>query len=114
MPVINGSAAVPSTVDVFVNNIKAFSQPVEPGPYQIVNLPALAAGGNAQVVVTDASGRQVQSSMPFFAAPTLLAKSLTDFSVEAGFARRNYALLSDDYDNGRSARRPYVAASRIG
>jgi outer membrane usher protein len=99
MPVINGSAAVPSTVDVFVNNIKAFSQPVEPGPYQIVNLPALAAGGNAQVVVTDASGRQVQSSMPFFAAPTLLAKGLTDFSVEAGFARRNYALLSDDYDN---------------
>ncbi len=99
MPIINGSAAVPSTVDVFVNNIKTFSQPVEPGPYQIVNLPALTAGGNAQVVVTDASGRQVQTSMPFFAAPTLLTKGLTDFSAELGFARRNYALFSDDYDN---------------
>jgi outer membrane usher protein len=41
MPVVNGSAAVPSTVDIFVNNIKAFSQDVGPGPYQIVNLPVV-------------------------------------------------------------------------
>src|SRR6202021_1988287 len=39
VPVISGSAAVPSTVDVFLNNIKAFSQNIGTGPYQIVNLP---------------------------------------------------------------------------
>ena len=36
--------------------------------------------------------------MPFFSAPNLLAAGLSDFSLDAGFARRNYGLLSDDYD----------------
>lgn len=98
MPVITGSAAVPSTVDVFINNVKAFSQNVQPGPYQFINLPTTATSGTAQVVVTDVSGRQVETSFPFYNSPTLLASGLTDFSFETGFARRSYATLSDDYD----------------
>jgi outer membrane usher protein len=98
MPVINGSAAVPSTVDVFINNVKAFSQDVGTGPYQIVNLPIVSGSGSARVVVTDATGQQVQTGVPFYNSPTLLAKGLTDFSLEGGFARRSYASLSDDYD----------------
>jgi outer membrane usher protein len=98
VPIISGTAAVPSTVDVFLNDVKAFSQNVGAGPYQILNLPIVSNSGTAKVVATDASGRQIESSAPFYSSPTQLAKGLVDFSLDAGLARRAYALLSNDYD----------------
>lgn len=106
IPVVSGSAAVPSTVDVYLGNIKAFSQTVAPGPYQITNLPVLTGSGTAKVVVSDATGRQQETTLPFFNSPTLLAKGLSDFSLDAGFARRYYGATSFDYDN-----RPLGSAS---
>ena len=97
LPSYSGSAAVPSTVDVYVNNIKALSQPVAAGPYQISNLPLLAGGGTARVVMQDAAGREVEASLPFFISPTLLRQGLTDYTLEAGFPRLNYATQSNDY-----------------
>ena len=99
VPSLSGSAAVPSTVDVYLDNIKAFSQPVGAGPYQITNLPIVSSAGTARVVVTDSSGHEVQSSLPLFAYPTLLTGGLTDFSLDAGFARRFYGTASDEYDS---------------
>ena len=98
LPNVTGSAAVPSTVDVFVNSVKTYSQDVAPGPYSITNLPVVSGSGTAHVVVTETTGKTTDAAVPFFTAPTLLAKGLSDFSIDAGFARRNYGLLSDDYD----------------
>jgi outer membrane usher protein len=106
VPTISGSAAVPSSVDVFVNDVKTFSQNVGAGPYQISNLPILSGAGEARVVVTDASGRQVQSNVSLYSSPNLLDAGLTDFSLDAGLARRFYASASDQYD-----RRPIGAAT---
>ncbi|HZA01036.1 MAG TPA: fimbrial biogenesis outer membrane usher protein, partial [Hyphomicrobiaceae bacterium] len=39
LPSITGSAAVPSTVDIYVGNAKAYSHEVAAGPYAITNLP---------------------------------------------------------------------------
>jgi outer membrane usher protein len=97
LPTVSGSAAVPSTVDVYVNNMKTLSQEVSPGPYQINNLPTFSGGGAARVVVRDATGRQIETSLPFFTSPKLLRDGLTDFSVEAGFPRLNYAIESNSY-----------------
>jgi outer membrane usher protein len=98
LPLISGTAAVPSTVDVMVNGVKTYSQEVAPGPYNITNLPLYAGGGDARVVVRDASGQAVETTLSLFNPGRLLAPGLTDFSLESGFARRNYGLLSDDYD----------------
>src|SRR5262245_30993029 len=97
LPSYSGSAAVPSTVDVYVNNIKALSQPVAAGPYQISNLPLLSGGGTARVVMQDAAGREVEANLPYFISPTLLRQGLTDYTLEAGFPRINYATQSNDY-----------------
>src|SRR5262245_26508152 len=97
LPSYSGSAAVPSTVDVYVNNIKALSQPVSAGPYQINNLPLLTGGGTARVVMQDAAGREVEANLPYFISPTLLRQGLTDYTLEAGFPRINYATQSNDY-----------------
>jgi outer membrane usher protein len=94
---VSGSAAVPSTVDVFVNNVKTYSQEVPSGPYQITNIPTLSGASTAQVVVRDAAGRQTQTSLPFYTSPKLLKEGLMDFSVEAGLPRLLYGTESSSY-----------------
>ena len=96
LPAVSGTALVPSTLDVYLNNVKTFSQDVPAGPYSVANLPVLS-GGNARVVLRDATGREVETTMPFYSTPILLRSGLWDFSVEAGYPRLGYGTASDDY-----------------
>ena len=98
LPSLSGSAAVPSSVDVFVNGVKAFSQEVGIGPYRIADIPGAGANGEARAIIRDATGRQTETSISFQSAAQLLRPGLTDFSVEAGLARLNYGFKSQDYD----------------
>ncbi|MFC5445573.1 fimbria/pilus outer membrane usher protein [Rhizobium halophytocola] len=106
VPELSGSAAVPSTVDVYLNSIRRYSGRVDAGPFQIDNLPIVDGTGNAQVVVTDAQGQQVTTNSSFITSNRLLAPGLKDFSAEIGFARQGYGSESDRYDP-----RPYGSAT---
>lgn len=106
VPELSGSAAVPSTVDVYLNDAKRFSSAVAAGPFDITNLPFVDGDGNARVVVTDAQGQQVTTDSSFIASTQLLAPGLRDFSAELGFARQQYGVESNDYDP-----RPYGSAT---
>jgi outer membrane usher protein len=99
LPSFEGNAAVPSTVEVFVNNIKTHSQEVPEGPFQLDNLPVVSGAGIARIVVRDAQGREVVTEQPFYSPSELLAAGLTDYSVEAGLARLNQGTRSFDYDD---------------
>ncbi|HEY6258130.1 MAG TPA: fimbria/pilus outer membrane usher protein [Xanthobacteraceae bacterium] len=96
LPSFSGSAAVPSTLDVYLNNSKTYTQEVPPGPFQVNNLP-LIAGGEARLVLRDASGREVETTLPFYTSPQLLRENLTYFSVETGYPRIHYGTESNDY-----------------
>lgn len=98
LPSISGSAAVPSTVDVFVNGARVVTQQVGEGPFRVTNLPVATSGGNAEVIVRDASGRETRSEISLFSGQRLLAEGLFDYTMEAGFARRFYAFRSNRYD----------------
>jgi outer membrane usher protein len=98
LPSISGSAAVPSSVDVYVNGIKSFTKDVAAGPYQIDNIPTVTGSGVAQVVTRDASGRETVQAVSFYNSPQLLKPGLSDFSFEAGFTRSQYGVESNDYD----------------
>jgi outer membrane usher protein len=92
-----GTAVVPSTVDVFVNNQKVLSQDVQPGPFTISDLPVITGSGHVNLVVRDALGRDVVLSQAFYSSPIMLAKGLSQYSVAAGALRQNYTLSSFDY-----------------
>lgn len=100
-PLLNwsGTAAVPGTVDLFVNGYKASSQAVNSGPYSLTNVPFINGAGEATVVTTDALGRQVSTTIPFYVSNKLLAKGLSDFDFSAGSLRRNYGTDNADYGN---------------
>lgn len=99
LPELSGSAAVPSTVDVYIDNARRVSRSVPAGPFSITNLPVVTGNGTARLVVRDALGRETVSETPFYASSTLLARGLADFSAETGFARRYYGTESNNYDD---------------
>jgi outer membrane usher protein len=97
VPTLDGSVAVPSTVDVLVNGTKALSSQVQPGPFQIPQLPLVNGEGTISMSVTNALGQQVTTELPFYASTDLLAPGLQTYSGEAGFVRRDWGYVSDDY-----------------
>jgi outer membrane usher protein len=94
---IQGSASLPSVVDVYVNDILQGRHKVRPGPFQIADLPVVTGGGEIELIVKDALGRQTILREPYYAARPLLRRGLHDFSYEAGFVRRNFGMRSADY-----------------
>ncbi|MFL1516325.1 fimbria/pilus outer membrane usher protein [Pseudomonas prosekii] len=100
LPQFAGEAAVPSSVDLFINGYKSSSADLQPGPYTLTNIPFINGAGEAVVVTTDALGRQVSTTVPFYVTSSLLQKGLSDFSVAAGTLRRNYGLKDFGYGTG--------------
>jgi outer membrane usher protein len=103
LPAFAGEAAVPSSLDLFINGYKSSSAELQPGPYTLTNIPFINGAGEAVVVTTDALGRQVSTTLPFYVTSSLLQKGLADFSVAAGSLRRDYALRDFAYGPGVSA-----------
>ena len=99
LPSLGGSAAVPSTVDVYVNNMKTFTQEVAAGPFSVNNVPLISGAGSAEVVIRDAAGHETRSTSPFYASSNLLAPGLAGWSVEAGLPRLSYGSDTDVYVN---------------
>jgi outer membrane usher protein len=97
IPSLEGSADVPSVVDVYVNDVLTRSSDVPPGPFDIVDIPVVTGRGEVQLVVRDMLGRQRLVSESYYASSNLLRRGLDDYSYEIGFLRRSYGKRSNDY-----------------
>lgn len=104
LPALAGEAALPSTIDVLVNDSRRFSQTVRPGPFDITNVPVMTGSGELNLVVRDLLGRETVVSQSFYASPRLLAQGVADFSMEAGWLRTGFGTDSQYSD-------PFAAAS---
>ncbi|MXN74100.1 fimbria/pilus outer membrane usher protein [Burkholderia sp. 4701] len=97
LPQFSGQAAVPTAVDLFINGSRTATGQVNPGPFTLNDVPFINGAGEATVVTTDALGRQVATTVPFYVANTLLRKGLADYSLSAGALRRDYGIRSFSY-----------------
>jgi outer membrane usher protein len=99
VPELAGSAAVPSAVDIYLNGVKTYSNDVPGGPFVVDDLPVITGPGIAKLIVRDtATGQETETEVAFYASTLLLREGLADYSLEAGFARRDYGLASNSYD----------------
>ena len=96
-PALSGTALLPSTVDVYVNNALRNQQNVEAGPFTIHNLSVVQGSGEVALVVKDVLGREQVITQQFLSTPTLLREGLVQASFEAGALRQNMGLASNDY-----------------
>jgi outer membrane usher protein len=97
LPRFAGEAALPSTMDLFVDDALRMSRNVPPGPFSIINLPVVSGAGDASIVVRDLLGREQLVTLPYYVSPRLLQAGLDDYSYEAGFVRNNFGIDSNDY-----------------
>ncbi len=97
LPQFSGSAAVPSSVEVYANQTRLFTQDVTGGPFNLNNIPLTSGPGKMRIVLRDANGKETVTEYAYYNSTSLLAPGLFDYSLEAGFARRFYGLHSLDY-----------------
>lgn len=97
LPQFAGSAALPSTVELMVNNQRVAGGTVNPGPFALESLPLINGAGEANLIVTDMQGRSIQAALPFYVSSDLLAPGLTDYAVAFGAFREHYGVKNFDY-----------------
>lgn len=103
LPALSGSAAVPGAVDLYINNVRQYSGQVPSGPFVINNAPALSGAGQATIVVRDALGRDVSTTVPLYVDARLLAAGLFDYSLDVGFLRTQYGVEAFHYETAPAA-----------
>lgn len=102
-PTLRGEAAAPSVVDLFIDGALRMRERVDAGPFSITDAPVLSGGGVAQIVVTDALGRQQVFSQAFYTSPLMLRPGLAEHSISVGFERENFTIKSNDYGRAFAA-----------
>lgn len=98
VPAFSGSAALPSAVEVYLNDARRFTGDLPAGPFEIADLPIVSGAGTVQIVVRDEHGQEVVTESDYFVSEQLLRPGLSDYSAELGFARTRYGTDQDHYD----------------
>jgi outer membrane usher protein len=96
MQQFSGSAAVPSTVEVFANQARTFSQASRAARSISTTFRSPPDRGRCASCCVTLPVRITEYA--YYNSTTLIAPGLFDYSVEAGFARQFYGLTSDGYD----------------
>jgi|CXWL01.1.fsa_nt_gi outer membrane usher protein len=96
LPQFAGSAALPSSLDLFVDSVRIFSSKVPQGPFVLRSIPQIS-GNELRIVTTDLNGRQTEITTAYFNAPGLLRKGLLEYSAELGAPRVDAGVRSFGY-----------------
>ena len=97
MPWLQGTASVPSTVDLYLNGVHQLSEETPPGPFSVNQIPLVNGEGQVSLAVSDALGRQTVQSFSFYATDQLLAPDLMSYAIEGGWLRENFGQENDHY-----------------
>ena len=97
IPTLQGSARIPSTVELFINGVSIYSQKVSPGDYSLQTGAQIQQAGNAQIVVEDILGNRTVQSFPILVTNRLLREGLDEYNIALGKLRYNYNIESNDY-----------------
>ncbi len=94
---VSGSAAVPSVVDVFVNGSLQGRYSVPAGQFSVDRVPVVSGAGTVRMVVRNTLGIEQAIEAPFFRISTQLEEGVSDYSVEAGLLREQFATNNSQY-----------------
>lgn len=94
---VSGSSALPSVIDVFVDDTLRYSASLPPGPFELKQLPAVGADGVVRLQVRDTLGRITDYQAPLLSLTRLLAPGLWDYALQIGRERLDYGHRSNNY-----------------
>jgi outer membrane usher protein len=91
MPSLSGTAALPSTIDVLINNQRRNTEQVNPGPFELTNVPVTNGAGEINLIIRDLLGRESIINQRYYFSPRLLAKVCQTFLSRRGSCARTTA-----------------------
>ena len=94
---LQGVATSPSEAEVYVNGYRVSRERLAPGEFTLQNIPAQTGYGMAEVVITDAYGREQVISENYYIAQQLLRKGLNEYNHSIGFLREDFSEKSFSY-----------------
>jgi outer membrane usher protein len=97
LPSVGGESALPSTLELYVNDALRMRQDLPGGPFTVRDVPIMSGDGQIRVVVRDLLGREQVITQSYYSSPQMLRRGLHEFSIEAGAVRENFSLASNDY-----------------
>lgn len=99
LPDFAGSVAVPTGIDLIVNDQRLANQTVEAGDFRLRNIPVSPGRGEFSVVVRDALGRESVRNAQVYVSQELLAPRLWQYGANMGWVRRRYGVDSNAYES---------------
>lgn len=97
LPSLHGETALPSTVELYVDNSRRLQGQVQPGGFDLHELPVVTGQGEIRMVVRDLLGREQVVVAPYYASAALLRPGLHATSFELGAVREGYGIASQRY-----------------
>jgi len=97
LPSLFSETNAPSTVDIYINDRLARNVNVEPGPFEIRNIPPLNGNGQIQFVIRDELGRERIITTDFYSNNSLLRPGVVDYSINLGVERQNVGRANANY-----------------
>lgn len=92
-----GSARVPSVLEVWVDQMLQTRQEVNPGVFEMNDIPLHTGSGEVRAVITNQLGVREIVSQSFYSDVSLLAEGLADWKFQAGRLRQDIGLPTDQY-----------------
>lgn len=97
LPAFEGSVAVPTGLDLIINDRRFTSAELEAGEFQVRNIPVSPGRGEVSVIVQDELGREVVQNARIYVSRNLLAPGLWEGAANVGYVRRRFGQVSNDY-----------------
>ncbi|WP_108650758.1 fimbria/pilus outer membrane usher protein [Dongshaea marina] len=98
LPFVLGQATTPTSVQLTLDGVPISNgYSVNPGAFQINNIPVVSGNGTIQVKQTDIYGKTTTYAIPYFVNTSLLKAGLDSYDFEAGVLREDYGTKSFDY-----------------
>ena len=97
LPVVNGTANVPSSIEIYVNNALVQRTNVDAGPFQLNDIPVPVGEGAVDIRMRDMMGQVQQLSVPYLVTPQIIAAGLTTVDLAAGVVREDYGIENFAY-----------------
>jgi outer membrane usher protein len=94
---VTGAAAVPSVVDVFVNGSLQGRYNIPAGQFSVDRVPVVSGAGTVRMVVRNALGLEQTIEAPFFRIGSQLEQGVSDYSIEVGLLREQFATNQSNY-----------------
>ncbi len=97
LPAVTGTANMPSSVEIYINNALVQRSSVDAGPFQLNNIPVPVGEGAVDIRMRDMLGQVQQLSVPYLVSPQLITAGLTTVDLAAGTVREDYGIESFAY-----------------